>query len=146
MIRWTGLAPREFGFPFPGSLASTFLGAGGGIPTLNSSAVRRYICIDIYLFLYVYCIYNTDICILSLSLTLSICLCLCLYLSLSLPPSLARFDSMCVCSGGGIPTLNSSADAAEPFLGASSDPAHNGRSAAPLGPYSRPLRRALWWS
>jgi hypothetical protein len=25
MIRWTSLAPREFEFPFPGSLASTFL-------------------------------------------------------------------------------------------------------------------------
>ena len=26
MIRWTGLAPWEFGFRFPGSLTSTFLG------------------------------------------------------------------------------------------------------------------------
>ena len=25
MIRWTGLAPREFEFPFPGSLTATFL-------------------------------------------------------------------------------------------------------------------------
>jgi len=25
MIRWTGLAPWEFKFPFPGSLTSTFL-------------------------------------------------------------------------------------------------------------------------
>ena len=25
MIRWTGLAPCEFEFPFPGSLTSTFL-------------------------------------------------------------------------------------------------------------------------
>ena len=25
MIRWTGLAPWEFEFPFPGSLISTFL-------------------------------------------------------------------------------------------------------------------------
>ena len=25
MIRWTGLAPREFDFPFPGSLTSSFL-------------------------------------------------------------------------------------------------------------------------
>ena len=25
MIRWSGLAPREFEFPFPGSLTSTFL-------------------------------------------------------------------------------------------------------------------------
>ena len=28
MIRWTGLAPWEFEFPFPGSLTSTFLGGG----------------------------------------------------------------------------------------------------------------------
>jgi len=25
MVRWTGLAPWEFDFPFPGSLTSTFL-------------------------------------------------------------------------------------------------------------------------
>ena len=28
MIRWTGLAPWEFEFPFPGSLTSTFLSTG----------------------------------------------------------------------------------------------------------------------
>ena len=28
MIRWTGLAPWEFEFPFPGSLTSTFQGCG----------------------------------------------------------------------------------------------------------------------
>ena len=28
MIRWTGLAPWEFEFPFPGSLTSTFLKRG----------------------------------------------------------------------------------------------------------------------
>jgi len=28
MIRWTGLAPWEFEFPFPGSLTSTFLQVG----------------------------------------------------------------------------------------------------------------------
>ena len=27
LVRWTGLAPWEFEFPFPGSLTSTFLGA-----------------------------------------------------------------------------------------------------------------------
>jgi len=27
MILWTGLAPSEFEFPFPGSLTSTFLAA-----------------------------------------------------------------------------------------------------------------------
>ena len=30
MIRWTGLAPWEFEFPFPGSLTSTFLTGGQG--------------------------------------------------------------------------------------------------------------------
>ena len=29
MIRWTGLAPWEFEFPFPGSVASTLLSRGG---------------------------------------------------------------------------------------------------------------------
>ena len=29
MIRWTGLAPWEFGFHFPSSLTSTFLGGAG---------------------------------------------------------------------------------------------------------------------
>ena len=29
MIRWTGLAPWEFEFPFPGSLTSTFVGRFG---------------------------------------------------------------------------------------------------------------------
>jgi len=28
MIRWTGLAPWDFAFPFPGSLTSTFLAGG----------------------------------------------------------------------------------------------------------------------
>ena len=32
MTRWTGLAPWEFEFPFPGSLTSTFLAGGGGTP------------------------------------------------------------------------------------------------------------------
>ena len=40
MIRWTGLAPWEFEFPFPGSLAPTFLEfqdviEGGGHGTLS---------------------------------------------------------------------------------------------------------------
>ena len=39
MIRWTGLAPCEFEFPFPGILTSTFLGA----KTSNAgSPVRSY--------------------------------------------------------------------------------------------------------
>ena len=29
MIKWTGLAPREVEFPFPGSLTSTVLASGG---------------------------------------------------------------------------------------------------------------------
>jgi len=32
MIRWTGLAPWEFEFPFPGSLTSTFLDSSGKPP------------------------------------------------------------------------------------------------------------------
>ena len=37
MIRWTGIAPWEFEFPFPGSLTSTFLGA----PSTCISAVKK---------------------------------------------------------------------------------------------------------
>ena len=37
MIRWTGLAPWEFEFPFPGSLTSTFLGAGNPFPFESST-------------------------------------------------------------------------------------------------------------
>jgi len=41
MIRWTGLAPWEFEFPFPGSLTSTFLGqVRGGAGALQEE--RRY--------------------------------------------------------------------------------------------------------
>jgi len=32
MIRWTGLAPREFESPLPGGLASTFLGCSKPMP------------------------------------------------------------------------------------------------------------------
>ena len=35
MIRWTGLAPWEFEFPFPGSFTSTFLGPVSKNPMLN---------------------------------------------------------------------------------------------------------------
>ena len=31
VIRWTGLAPWEFDFPFPGGLTSTFLEVGRGL-------------------------------------------------------------------------------------------------------------------
>ena len=37
MIRWTGIAPWEFEFPFPGSLVSTFL---KGLVTWNSRWMR----------------------------------------------------------------------------------------------------------
>ena len=37
MIRWTGLAPWEFEFPFPGSRTSTFLGARSPRPGVISS-------------------------------------------------------------------------------------------------------------
>jgi len=36
MIRWTGLAPWEFEFPFPGSLTSNFLGGYRHILPLSS--------------------------------------------------------------------------------------------------------------
>ena len=35
MIRWTGLAPWEFEYPFPGSLASTFLGLPATHPSVK---------------------------------------------------------------------------------------------------------------
>jgi len=40
MIRWTGLAPWEFRFPFPGSLTSTFL-VRGVAPALLTRISRR---------------------------------------------------------------------------------------------------------
>ena len=39
MIRWTGLAPWEFEFPFPGSLTSTFLGIP---PAPNHRVFQRW--------------------------------------------------------------------------------------------------------
>jgi len=36
MIRWTGLAPWEFEFPFPGSLTSTFLAGVRGSTRFGS--------------------------------------------------------------------------------------------------------------
>ena len=36
MIRWTGLASWEFGFPSPGSLTSTFLRAGAFLPATRN--------------------------------------------------------------------------------------------------------------
>ena len=36
MIKWTGLAPREFEFPFPDSLTSTFLVVRDGGMTCSS--------------------------------------------------------------------------------------------------------------
>jgi len=40
MIRWTGLAPWEFEFPFPGSLTSTFLAGRATIRTPEVIVVR----------------------------------------------------------------------------------------------------------
>jgi len=45
MIKWTGLAPWEFEFPFPGSLTSTFLvtganGNGNGLSGLLAQKIR----------------------------------------------------------------------------------------------------------
>jgi len=43
MIRWTGLAPWEFEFPFPGSLISTFLGrAAHLLGDLSEGDVRAH--------------------------------------------------------------------------------------------------------
>ena len=44
MIRWTGLAPGEFEFPFPGSLTSTFPAPHGVCVRLLSVVWRRYLC------------------------------------------------------------------------------------------------------
>jgi len=41
MIRWTGLAPWEFEFPFPGSPTSTFLVPGGTTCFKNISSITR---------------------------------------------------------------------------------------------------------
>ena len=41
MIRWTGLAPWEFEYPFPGSLTSTFLSGDGRCAAERSLDVRR---------------------------------------------------------------------------------------------------------
>ena len=41
MIRWTGLAPWEFEFPFPGSLTSTFLDTHYKVNTKTSHASSR---------------------------------------------------------------------------------------------------------
>ena len=38
MIRWTGLAPREFEFHFPGNLTSTFLRNGPRLPLPTNHA------------------------------------------------------------------------------------------------------------
>ena len=40
MIRWTGLAPWEFEFPFPGSLTSTFLVVEAGSAPGSSAGSR----------------------------------------------------------------------------------------------------------
>ena len=42
MIRWTGLAPWEFEFPFPGSLTSNFHGGAGACGASGSRAGPRW--------------------------------------------------------------------------------------------------------
>ena len=42
MIRWTGLAPWEFEFPFPGSLTATFLEVTGSDPDATSGATSSH--------------------------------------------------------------------------------------------------------
>ena len=51
MIKWTGLAPWEFEFPFPGSLTSTFLrpgfwGCGFRVSSAASLGVALYSSVD----------------------------------------------------------------------------------------------------
>ena len=46
MIRWTGLAPWEFEFPFPGSLASTFLKGSLTCTFLTRYWRVEWICVD----------------------------------------------------------------------------------------------------
>ena len=46
MVRWTGLAPWEFEFPFPGSLVSTFLVALPlGTLTFQNAVASRTFCV-----------------------------------------------------------------------------------------------------
>ena len=42
MVRWTGLAPWEFEFPFPGSLTSTFLIQVAKFALVALEAVRNF--------------------------------------------------------------------------------------------------------
>jgi hypothetical protein len=42
MIKWTGLAPWEFEFPFPGSLTSTFLEPLTPTSSTSSGANGKY--------------------------------------------------------------------------------------------------------
>ena len=41
MIRWTGLAPWEFKFPFPGMLTSTFLVGAGDVASAGTIGGKR---------------------------------------------------------------------------------------------------------
>ena len=41
MIKWTGLAPWEFEFPFPGSLTATFLVNGSNVPGIKWGLEER---------------------------------------------------------------------------------------------------------
>ena len=51
MIRWTGLAPWKFEFPFPGSLTSTFL---GGLHLFVPALLLHHIDTYIYIYMYTY--------------------------------------------------------------------------------------------
>jgi len=48
MIRWTGLAPWEFEFPFPGSLTSTFLESGTAPPAVWRGAKLPLVFVFVY--------------------------------------------------------------------------------------------------
>jgi hypothetical protein len=47
MIRWTGLAPLDFEFPFPGSLASPFL-SGKNLVGVRAGIGRRCLFLRVF--------------------------------------------------------------------------------------------------
>jgi len=71
MIRWTGLAPWEFEFPFPGSFTSTFLG-----PLSMSCSSQSWCCLLL--------LYSGSAELYACSVVLWVCLC-CFYCTLGLP-------------------------------------------------------------
>ena len=54
MIRWTGLASREFEFPLSGSLTPTFLRRAVMLARAEDPSGVRYVYIHIYIYIYIY--------------------------------------------------------------------------------------------